>query len=370
MAYIGFDLDETLGRFSVAHYHTIFLQPHNILYRAQWSGLYSARDYVKEPIPLSPALEAKLGRAFTIFTDCLAEKELQQPPLGLLRPSMIEILKRLYELKREGLVKAIVVYSNNGNLALLHLAGKMIEKIINAPGLFCNYIHWYHPLRSREIDKSNPGVAYKTFEVLLEAFQSRSCGAHRDIPLQNIYFFDDSDPPHRDLQQILRNHYFQIAPYKYDADYKGLNECLKIALNETGLLEDEEYRQYIKPVLQNNISMNGIMQMIQNDQATYFRRVAKPDDTRLLQTVFAEFPKPISKNNFTKSLQTLRRLEKKQNEGSNLSSEEEQLLTSSRNLITAYEAQHPNLSGGKRRFRQTKKYTSKKSRTKRHRRNH
>jgi hypothetical protein len=372
MAYIGFDLDETLGRFSVAHYHTLFLQPHNVLYRSQWSGLYSAHDYVAEPIPLSSALEAKLERAFTIFAECLVEKELQQPPLGLLRPSMIEIVKRLQELKEEGLVKAVVIYSNNGNLALLHLAGKMIERLAKAPGFFCNYIHWYHPSRSREIDKSQPGVAYKTLSVLLDAFQGGSCGTQRNIPLHNIYFFDDLDPPHRDLQQILRNHYFQISPYKYDAEFNGLNECLKTAMEETGLLEDEEYRQYITPVLRNNITMEGIMQMIHGDQRSYRRRLAKPDDSRLLQTVFAEFPKPISKNNFTKSLQTLRRLEKKQNEGSNLSSEEEQLLTSSRNLITAYERQDPNVSGGKRRFRQTKrqKRSSQKSSTKRHRRNH
>jgi hypothetical protein len=370
MAYIGFDLDETLGRFSVAQYHTLFLQPQDVLYRSQWSGLYNQRTYVKEPIPLSPALEAKLERAFTIFSDCLVEKELQQPPVGLLRPSMIEIAKRLHELKREGLVKAVVVYSNNGNLALLHLAGKMIERLAKAPGLFCNYIHWYHPLRTGEITKSNPGVGYKTLSVLLQAFQGGSCEVTGEIPIKDVYFFDDADPPHWNLQQSLRNRYFQIAPYKYDAEYKGLNECLKKAMEETNLLEDEEYRQYLTPVLRNNNTMADVMNIINDDEASYRRKIMKPDDSRLLQIVFTIFPKPLSRNNFAKSLLTMRRLEKKQNEGSNLSADEQQLLRSSRNMITAYEAQHPNVSGGKRRNRQTRKRSSKKSKTQRRKNNH
>ena len=169
MAYIGFDLDETLGRFNTPYFYTIFLQPHTVLYRGEWSGVYDRHKYVQEPIPLSPGLENKLNKAFTIFAECLASKE---PALGLLRPSMIEIARRLYELKQEGLVKAVVIYSNNGNLALLHLAAKMIEILANAPGLFCNYIHWYHPSRSMEIEKKTAGVGYKTLAVLKEAFKN------------------------------------------------------------------------------------------------------------------------------------------------------------------------------------------------------
>ena len=67
MAYIGFDLDETLGRFNTPYFYTIFLQPHTVLYRGEWSGVYDRHKYVQEPIPLSPGLENKLNKAFTIL---------------------------------------------------------------------------------------------------------------------------------------------------------------------------------------------------------------------------------------------------------------------------------------------------------------
>ena len=355
MAYVGFDLDETLGRFVVPHYHTIFLQPHTVLYRAAWAS--------KEPVPLSPTLESKLNDAFSRFASCLASKE---PALGLLRPSMIEIVKRLHELKQEGLVKAVLIYSNNGNLALLHLAGKMIEELANAPGLFCNYIHWYHPSRRMEIERGNPGAGFKTLAVLKQAFQSGTCGVTGDIPTKDIYFFDDVYPTHWDLQSKLGNRYFHIAPYKYDVEFSRLDECLKNVLDETGLLEDEEYKEYMAPVLHNNISFERMIEIINQDRTTFLRKLIKPNDTALLERIMMIFPKPTRRNNFSKSLQTLRRLEKKQNEGAPLTSEEQQALTMSRNTITSYEAQHPNTAGGSNRTRRrTKKRSGRAKRTKR-----
>lgn len=366
MAYVGFDLDETLGRFSAPYYYTMFLQPHSVVYRGSSSGMYNYRTRFNEPIPLSPALESKLEEAFTRFAHCLATKE---PALGLLRPSMIQIARRLYELKQEGLVKAVLVYSNNGNLALLHLAGKMIEKLADAPGLFCNYIHWYHPSRSGEIDKWNPGVGQKTLAVLKQAFQAGSCGFQEEIPTKDIYFFDDAVPTHWDLQSKLGDRYFRILPYKYDADFSILDECFERVINESGLLDDVEYKQYVAPLVRNNVTLQGMMQIINQDKASFARKFIKPDDSVLLQRVFTVFPKPISRNAFTKSLQTLRRLEKKQNQGSNLTANEQQAIQTSRNTITAYEAQHPNVSeGGARKKRKTRR--SSRRYMKRTRRNH
>ena len=348
MAYVGFDLDETLGRFSVVHYHSLFLQPYTALYGGIWSGRYGS-GYVKEPIPLSASLKEQLDRAFQQFVRCVAEKETQDPPLGLLRPSMVDLIKRMKVLKEEGAIKAIVVYSNNGNLALLHLAGKMLETLADAPGLFCNYVHWYHPSRQSEVQYGRPGNALKTFAVLKQAFQTGSCGS-APSPDDQIYFFDDIVPVHYDLAQHLKGNYIQIEPYKYDADIDVLTECLQSALRETGLLDNNEYWDYIAPAVGNMRSLDAILTLIQQDKLGFQRRLLKPNNTKLLQRTQQIFPKRISKRNFLKSLQTLRRLEQKQNLGKVLNEGEEQTLRTAKNTVTAYEQ-----LGGHRKNHKTKK---------------
>lgn len=352
MAYVGFDLDETLGRFSVAHYHTLFLQPHTAMYGGVWSGLYGS-GYVREPIPLSASLKSQLDTAFDLFARCVAEKEKQDPPLGLLRPSMIELLQRMKVLKDNGDIKAIVVYSNNGNLALLHLAGKVLEILADAPDLFCNYIHWYHPLRQSEVQYGRPGMALKTFAVLKKAFQTGSCSPS-EIPEDQIYFFDDINPPHYDLAQHLDDHYIQIEPYKYDADIDPLTECLQSALQTTGLLENKEYWDYIAPAVGNQRSLQAVLNLIQQDKTGFRRKLLKPNNSALAQQTQKLFPKPVSKQNFIKALQTVRKFEQKQNRGIGLQEDEQQQLATAKQTVTVYEQQHPN-SGGSRKRSKTKK---------------
>ena len=75
MAYVGFDLDETLGRFSVPDGHLYFLMP-EVLYTTQFL------PYAPFHQP-SDELKTKLTAAFNSFAVCLANKE---PALGMLRP--------------------------------------------------------------------------------------------------------------------------------------------------------------------------------------------------------------------------------------------------------------------------------------------
>lgn len=352
MAYVGFDLDETLGRFSVAHYHTLFLQPHTVVYQGAWSGQYGSR-LIEAPIPLSPALKAQLDAAFAKFIDCLAQKEMEDPPLGLLRPSMIDLIKRIKVLKEEGEVKAVVIYSNNGNPALLQLAGGMLERIADAPGLFCNYIHWYHPLRQGEVTYGRPGTATKSLAILKKAFQTGLC-TPGEIPDEQIYFFDDLNPPHPDLQSALGDHYIQLEPYKYDAEYKPINFCFLTILKNSGLLENKEYFDYIAPIVGNRKTVEAILNMIQQDEWSMRRKLLKPNNTTLAQRTLQLFPRRVSKKNFLKSLQTVRSLEQKQNIGTVLTEGEQVSLRTAQNVVNAYEQQHPN-SGGSRKTKKQRR---------------
>lgn len=353
MAYIGFDLDETLGRFSVAHYSSLFLLPSEGIYQSPYSGLYGSPK-IPEPMPISGNLRAKIQSAFDLFVDCLVKKEKQPQPLGLIRPVMIPIVRRLYELKQRGDVKAVVIYSNNGNLALLHLAAKMLEKLADAPGLFCNFIHWYHPSRGSEAVYRRPGEATKTLPTLLKAFRSEGCLPKDEmIDVNKVYFFDDLYPPHANLRNNLQERYFQIAPYKYDADPNEVFTCFKTAFETVGLDKDPEYFEYIKPVLGYDGSYEKILKIIEEDNKTFrIRKNIRPNNTSLKSAFNRTFS---NQKQFSKALATLRKLERKMDEGMNLTGNEKNLYNKSQQILNAME-------GGKR--KKTRKSVTRKSKRK------
>ena len=346
MANIGFDLDETLGEFFMAHYTTLFLQPHIVVYEGTWSGIYAGIKR-NPPIPLTDSLKSALDSAFDLFIDCVAEKE--KRGLGLLRPGIVDMAKRLYALQQMGKVKSVIIYSNNGNLALLHMAGKLIERLANAPGLFCNYIHWFHPLRESEVVKGRPGIADKTFQVLLQAFQTGSCKPG-EISRENVFFFDDA--LHFDIYSYIPNQYFHISPYKYDVDPEELIDCFKTAFVNAGLDKNREYFTFISEIIGLNPSQDSlekmnasIFQRLESDKKIVRRKII-PNNTNFHKRFYNSFP--LSKKDFLKSLQTVRRFENRLNKGETLKNEESKKLSNAKALLNSFELQTPNLSGGKR----------------------
>lgn len=236
MAYIGFDLDETLGRFAAGDVYMYFVYP-DTLYRGQLKG--------KKPFPPSDELKELLSRFLNTFAICLAEKE---PAVGLLRPGIKEIMKLIAQARVEGLVKNVAIYSNNGNLGLLLLAAKMIEHLIGKPDFFCNHVDWYNPMRSGEIVVGNPGAATKSVAVLKQVFADSKCGSVKDIDNRNLFFFDDL--VHKNIKDAIGpTHYFNVNPYKREASYDILTECFQDAMERSGIKESSEYLEYIAPIL-------------------------------------------------------------------------------------------------------------------------
>ena len=342
MAYIGFDLDETLGRFSVPEFHTYFLNPKEALYESQWSGRHGRPKFEEPPYPDS--LKQMLDQAFELFVDCLVEKEKQG--LGLLRPGIVEMARTLHLLKQTTppQVKSVVIYSNNGNMALLKLAGKMIERLANAPGLFCNYINWFHPSREGEVVYGDPGKGNKTIQVLLEAFQTGSCSSE-EPRIENVYFFDDTS--HDDIASQIGNRYFLNPAYKYDANPKLINECFKTAFEGANLASNPDYWTYIRPTGQR--SYEQIVNFILEDQRTLRMYKIRPNNTNFRKRFNQTFRRPsVNQQSFQRALQTTRRLEQKLNKGATLTSNEEQALSKARNTVVLFEEQNPNTAGGKR----------------------
>lgn len=235
MAYIGFDLDETLGSFSAGEVYMYFVYP-ECLYRGQLLG--------RKPFQPSEELNELLTKFLNLFAICLADKE---PGLGILRPGIQDIMKRIAQARGEGQVKNVAIYSNNGNLGLLVLAAKMIEYLIEKPDFFCNYVDWYNPIRSSEIQVGNPGAATKSVAVLKQIFADSKCGSVRDIDTKDLFFFDDL--VHKNINDAIGpTHYFNVNPYKRAASYDIISECFQDAMERSGIKESSEYLDYIAPV--------------------------------------------------------------------------------------------------------------------------
>lgn len=237
MAYIAFDLDETIGRFSVLDGYLHFANP-PILYKNMLQG--------QEPFTPSADLQVKINSFFSTFAECLLAKE---PGLGLLRPGIFEIMKRISDAKDRGLVERVAIYSNNGNMNCLLLASKMIENHLGKPGFFCDHVNWYDPRRRYEIQLGKPGAATKSVSVLKTVFQDSKCSKPgTSIANKNIYFFDDTI--HQNiLTGIGQSNYFKVEPFKHDASIEEVEACFVDTNEKIHLLEDEEYKRYVVPIL-------------------------------------------------------------------------------------------------------------------------
>ncbi len=253
--------------------YMFFIFPES-LYRGQLKG--------RRPFPPSDELKELLTKFLNTFAICLAEKE---PGLGLLRPGIKEIMKRIAQAKLEGQVNNVAIYSNNGNLGLLLLAAKMIEHLIGKPDFFCNHVDWYNPMRSGEIVVGNPGAATKSVAVLKQIFADSKCGSAKDIDNNNLLFFDDL--VHTNIKDAIGpTRYFNVNPYKQDASYDILTECFQDSMERSGIKESSEYLEYIAPILSVfglDITITNIQKAIDSYNKTY-RRTSFPfiDDTSVI----------------------------------------------------------------------------------------
>lgn len=289
--YVAFDLDETLGSFGAPATHLIFLDP---------VSYYETNPSVR-PFTPSDDLVQKLDTALKQFATCLASSEAGR---RCLRPGIVDIVKYLSVQQDAGNVKKIVVYSNNGNLACLKLATQMIEHLVGKPGIFCDHIHYFHPIRVPHNTPNylRPGSASKTFKVFQKLF-SQKCGEaanEQSIQPRNCIFFDDIQ--HFDLlSKLPPTNYFRVEPYKKDTDFQSINTCFREALQSVLLQENEEYFRFIAPFIgfKQPLSVNvaNLTKLLDNDSAKYRLHDKEfVDDTSLilqgLHTIFDSLPTP------------------------------------------------------------------------------
>jgi hypothetical protein len=236
MAYVAFDLDNTLGFFELTN-PLAFLWSPDFLENPEQSAPNARLD-------LTARLHNKLKRARNNFADnLLADPELINL---VLRPNIDVIFPPLIQAKKAGKLKAIIIYSNTGVTYSMELAKYLIEKKYKAPGLISLMADHWHPLRVADRPRYVPEGRYvqpektiKTLKILFKAATGLKA------PVNKIMFMDDRDPKHK-LQEQEPEGLTYIVP---SAFHPRVTEHQKRAilflaletLDKCGLLGDEAY---------------------------------------------------------------------------------------------------------------------------------
>lgn len=238
MAYIAFDLDNTLGFFELTN-PLAFL----------WSP-----DFLENPeqsahnvsLEINAKLKLKLKNARSIFAKYL----LNDPEFLdiILRPNLDVVFSQIINAKDAGRVKAIIIYSNTGVTYSMELAKELIEQKYNSPDLINLMADHWHPLRVADRPRYIPEGRYvqpeKTIKTLKLLF-NKATGRRGVPPTNKIMFMDDRTPKHK-LQEQEADGLTYIVPKAFFPEVriyhkKALLFLALESMQRAGLLSDASY---------------------------------------------------------------------------------------------------------------------------------
>jgi len=212
MVYFVFDLDSTLADVSAVYYCIAGLK-----IKAMSNGFMAAIFPDK--------LDHQLNSAYELFVKAILKEEQSDTPLGILRPGILPIMKKLNALKKRGRINNVIIYSNNKHLESLEFIRDLIHEHVGSTRLISDCIHWDHPLRNEE-KWLYPKMYPKTWRALSSIIMnSRSHHSSRIMP-KDVYFFDDQD--HTDLQLVLQCNYYKVPAYNFHATQERIHRIYEI----------------------------------------------------------------------------------------------------------------------------------------------
>jgi len=207
MAYVVFDLDGTLADLIAVHKLLMALR-----YEQAWSTSPSPEEQARYNV-------------YTLFYKMVATKEQESEPLGLFRPGIFDVLRKVKTLKQSRLVKNVIIYSNNSLMLCLEFARDVIHQVLGY-NLFDELIHYAHPLRIL-LEDGTPGAS-KTWSEMKKILMESKCKAPITIEPTDVIFFDDNYHVNLLVHLPLEN-YVKVAPYKH-VRYGPVVELFKTAL--------------------------------------------------------------------------------------------------------------------------------------------
>jgi hypothetical protein len=217
MAYVVFDLDETL-----AHLHSMY---YFIASLNMKQDIVENRSYLLSFLPED--LFDSQKRAYRLFVKRVLEAETSDRPLGILRPGVLEVMSALRELQQKGKVAHVVLYSNNRHLPCLKFVRDLIHLHVRSTFLIGECIHWDHVMRHE--DKMHPAFT-KSWNVLRGILMEGRCKAPDSLSAKHVYFFDDLD--HIDLQHALKEQYYKVPAYSYTVALDRISQIYIEVLEE------------------------------------------------------------------------------------------------------------------------------------------
>lgn len=242
MAYVAFDLDNTLGFFELTN-------PLAYL----WSPEFLNNPEQRRPnltLRLSSKLKGKLKKARDRFAESLLADEALLHLV--LRANLDAVMLPLVAAWRAGKIAAVIIYSNTSVAYSTELAKDLIERKYNVPGMFSLLADHWHPSRTADRPATPPAAGtyvepQKTIATLERLFHEAklSKGKVKQIPLANILFVDDRQPKHMlEAQEPLGLTY--LVPTRFIPKVTGPQRrrilLLAIeAMNRAGLMTNEEY---------------------------------------------------------------------------------------------------------------------------------
>jgi hypothetical protein len=238
MAYIAFDLDNTLGFFELTN-PMAFLWSPDFLENPEQSSSNTRLE-------ISAKLHNKLKRARQHFANHLLEdNELLSV---ILRPNLDIMFSQILEARKQKRIKAVIIYSNTGVTYSMELAKYLIEKKYKAPNLISLMADHWHPLRVADRPRYIPEGRYvqpeKTIKTLQVLFKAATGQTITPEP-KKILFVDDRNPKHR-LQEQEPEGLTYIVPTSFypritDHQRRALLFLAFESLHSCNLLNDNEY---------------------------------------------------------------------------------------------------------------------------------
>jgi hypothetical protein len=246
MVYFIFDLDETLAE------------------------LYSVYYFATSLRLESSSLALNLDKAYQYFVRDILLAEISSEPLGVLRPGILGVMKKLKDLQRLGKIKNVLIYSNNGDIKSLEFIKDLIHLYVGGD-LIKECIHRNHHMRINERVNA-PHLINKTWNVLRNIMINGNTRAATNLVASDVYFFDDLDHP--DLRKKLGINYYKVPRYSFKASVNRIGEIYKNAIYKASI-KGAKLKKYVNIILEDYIingsnavkydtSINGVIQLLKD----------------------------------------------------------------------------------------------------------